>query len=257
MIAGRAWVLARHDDSTPRARPGLRPSDPRRRGAGPEAAGARRGARRRPGSRPQRELIRGSRAHERRRPPSRGAECAVDPMRQVSRINRTPGSCGREGGGFPAPGAGNPPSSHGTAAVSREAAVSSSPPYPRSQPDGRSPSGPSGQRQPPGCGGLDRLDHRAASVVEQRAPASVRRDPVRREAATPGARRPRMSVGGHGRGRVRGLDKLDHRGQVGHRRPGAQRWSTTQSMQCVSASTSAGSTAGYMAIRSWLRPSLR
>ena len=33
--------------------------------------------------------------------------------------------------------------------------------------------------------------------------------------------------------------------------------STTWSMQAVSASTSAGSTAGYIAIRSWLRPSLR
>lgn len=33
--------------------------------------------------------------------------------------------------------------------------------------------------------------------------------------------------------------------------------STTWSMQAVSASTSAGSTAGYIATRSWLRPSLR
>ena len=36
-----------------------------------------------------------------------------------------------------------------------------------------------------------------------------------------------------------------------------QRLSTTQSMQPVSASTSEGSIAGYIAIRSWLRPSLR
>ena len=36
-----------------------------------------------------------------------------------------------------------------------------------------------------------------------------------------------------------------------------QRWSTTQSMQVVRASTSEGSMAGYMAMRSWLRPSLR
>ena len=33
--------------------------------------------------------------------------------------------------------------------------------------------------------------------------------------------------------------------------------STTKSMHAVSASTSAGSIAGYIAIRSWLRPSLR
>ena len=35
------------------------------------------------------------------------------------------------------------------------------------------------------------------------------------------------------------------------------RRSTTQSMQAVSASTSDGSMAGYIAMRSWLRPSLR
>ncbi len=37
----------------------------------------------------------------------------------------------------------------------------------------------------------------------------------------------------------------------------AQSRSTTQSMQPVSASTSSGSTAGNIATRSWLRPSLR
>ena len=37
----------------------------------------------------------------------------------------------------------------------------------------------------------------------------------------------------------------------------AQRWETVQSTQPVSASTSSGSTAGNIATRSWLRPSLR
>ena len=41
------------------------------------------------------------------------------------------------------------------------------------------------------------------------------------------------------------------------RRRTDHRWSTTQSMQVVRASTSEGSMAGYMAMRSWLRPSLR
>ncbi len=38
---------------------------------------------------------------------------------------------------------------------------------------------------------------------------------------------------------------------------GCQSRSMTQSMQAVSAAMSEGSTAGYIAIRSWLRPSLR
>ena len=46
---------------------------------------------------------------------------------------------------------------------------------------------------------------------------------------------------------------LDHRWLVENR----QVRSTTQSMHAVRASTSVGSTAGYIATRSWLRPSLR
>ena len=50
-------------------------------------------------------------------------------------------------------------------------------------------------------------------------------------------------------------------GRAGRSRPGCgaldQSRSMTQSMQAVSASMSAGSTAGYIAMRSWLRPSLR
>ena len=58
-------------------------------------------------------------------------------------------------------------------------------------------------------------------------------------------------------GEIGDQDEQLHRGRILAETLAGQRFATTKSIAPVSFSTSAGSIAGYIAIRSWLRPSLR
>ena len=117
---------------------------------------------------------------------------------------------------------------------------------------------------------VDHLDHRAllGEVVERVGVDLADRDGVLgdggrgRAVAAPATSnqpvRPTSSTGLVSGAELAGVERQDLVDAVHRRRQRRQPWcSTTWSMHAVRASTSAGSMAGNMPMRSWLRPSLR